>query len=118
MFDELEIVELTHDIKKYNLNEGERGTVVEVYKNGQAYEVEFVEPGGKTKALLSLKLTDIRSIEKGEFISAVKVDYFVVTGGTVSINSSPIPDTIDSVKTEVFINTDSSYKRDFYHPQL
>lgn len=69
MFEELDIVELTHDIKKHNLKEGEKGTIVEVYKDGEAYEVEFVAPDGKTTILLTLMKNDIRStINKDEYL--------------------------------------------------
>ena len=61
MFKELEIVELTHDIKNYNLKKGARGTIVEIYKNGKAYEVEFISLDEKTSTLIVLKPNDIRS---------------------------------------------------------
>lgn len=62
MFKELEIVELTHDIKEKKLSEGDRGTVVGIYKDGEAYEVEFIALDGKSSVLLTLALADIRSI--------------------------------------------------------
>lgn len=70
MFEELEVVELTHDIKERRLKEGERGTIVEIYNDGEAYEVEFVTPNGRTIALLTLMPTDIRStLNKVEYFS-------------------------------------------------
>ena len=63
MFKELDTVELTHDIKEYNLKEGDRGAIVEIYKNGEAFEVEFVSPNGRTIALLTLMPKDIRSMK-------------------------------------------------------
>ena len=60
MFEELEIVELAHDLKEHNLKEGVRGTIVEIYKDGEAYEVEFVALDGRTTALLTLMPNDIR----------------------------------------------------------
>lgn len=68
MFEELEIVELTHDIKGHNLKEGERGTIVEIYKNGEAYEVEFVNKEGKTIALLTLRSGEIRGARKNNIL--------------------------------------------------
>jgi len=62
MLKELEVVELTHNFNKKNLKAGERGTIVGIYKNGEAYEVEFVNPDGGTKALLTLVPNDIRSV--------------------------------------------------------
>lgn len=87
MFEELEIVELTHDIKGHNLKEGERGTIVEIYKNGEAYEVEFIAPDGKTTALLTLMPNDIRpTIDKDEYLShGSNVPIYLSTAsGTVS----------------------------------
>ena len=70
MFEELEVVELTHDIKENSLKAGDRGTVVEIYKNGEAYEVEFISPDGNTSVLLTLMPDDIRStINKDQYLS-------------------------------------------------
>lgn len=88
MFEELDVVELTHDIKKHGLKEGNIGAIVNVYKNGEAYEVEFVAPDGKTTALLTLKPNDIRrpTIDKNEYLSQgsnVPI-YLSTASGTVS----------------------------------
>lgn len=68
MFDELDIVVLTCDIKKYGLKAGDIGTVVHIYKNGKALEVEFVTGSGKTVALLTLNPKNVRSIAGNEFL--------------------------------------------------
>ena len=68
MFKELEVVELTHDIKKYKLKKGDAGTVVLVYREGKAYEIEFVNTEGKTVALLTLNPDDVRSIKRNEIL--------------------------------------------------
>lgn len=65
---ELEIVKLTHDISEHKLLKGDEGTIVEVYKNGEAYEVEFISKEGKTVALLTLKSDDISSIKRDEIL--------------------------------------------------
>lgn len=62
MFKDLDTVELTHDVKKFGLKEGDFGAIVNVYNEGKAYEVEFVAPGGRTKALLTLLPGDIRPV--------------------------------------------------------
>lgn len=62
MFNELEVVELTHDIKESKLKEGDKGTIVEIYKGGEAFEVEFISPDGKTSVLFTLSSEDIRPI--------------------------------------------------------
>lgn len=70
MFEELDTIELTHDIKEHGLKEGDLGAVVNVYNDGRAYEVEFVAPNGKTTALLTLMPDDIRTyINKDEYVS-------------------------------------------------
>lgn len=74
MFEELEIVELTHDIKEHKLKVGDTGTVVFVYESAsgrsKAYEVEFVAPNGRTIALLTLMPDEIRSsVDKDEYLS-------------------------------------------------
>lgn len=86
MFEELEVIELTHDIKEHNLKEGVRGTIVEIYKDGEAYEVEFITPDGKTSILLTLMPNDIRpAIDKNEYLSqGSNVPIFSTASGTVS----------------------------------
>lgn len=59
----LDVVALTHSIEENGLSEGDTGTIVEVYGNNKAYEVEFVNETGKTKALLTLNPSDISSPE-------------------------------------------------------
>lgn len=87
MFEELEVIELTHDIKEHNLKEGVRGTIVEIYKDGEAYEVEFITPDGKTSILLTLMPNDIRSaMNRGEYLyHGFNVPVYLSTAsGTVS----------------------------------
>ncbi|MGK7960041.1 DUF4926 domain-containing protein [Crocosphaera sp.] len=56
-------VALLEDIKTYQfmtdnpifLPKGQVGTVVEIYKNGEAYEVEFSDKNGQTYGLVTLK---------------------------------------------------------------
>lgn len=52
------------------LNRGDVGTVVHIYRDGAAYEVEFVDGGGKTIALITVNAADIRPIEPGEVLHA------------------------------------------------
>lgn len=70
MFDELETVVLTHDIKEYDLDEGDIGTVVHSYRGEKAVEVEFVAASGKTIALLTLTSKDIRPMAHDEILHA------------------------------------------------
>jgi hypothetical protein len=41
---ELDVVALTHDIEEYGLKQGDRGAVVHCYRDGQAFEFEFIHP--------------------------------------------------------------------------
>ena len=68
MFDELDTVVLIKKISKYGLKEGDIGTVVHVYKEEKAVEVEFVTAEGKTIALLTLSIDEIRPMESGEIL--------------------------------------------------
>jgi hypothetical protein len=56
----LDTVVLTHDIDKYGLKQGDIGAVVHCYRDGMAFEVEFVTAEGRTIALLTLSPADIR----------------------------------------------------------
>ncbi len=68
MIDDLDTVVLTHDINEYDLKQGDVGTVVHLYSDGEAFEVEFVTAEGKTVALITLAHTDIRHIGNKEIL--------------------------------------------------
>jgi len=53
-----------------DLNRGDVGTVVHVYKEGRGYEVEIVDGGGKTVALVIVGAGDVRPIQPGEMLHA------------------------------------------------
>jgi hypothetical protein len=52
------------------LDRGDVGTIVHVYKGGRGYEVEFVDGGGQTVALVTVGADDVRPIEAGELLHA------------------------------------------------
>jgi hypothetical protein len=52
------------------LNRGDVGTIVHIYERGRAYEVEFVDGGGHTVALITANATDVRPIAAGELLHA------------------------------------------------
>ncbi len=54
MIKELDIVVLTRDLPEHGLKRGDVGTVVMVYGDGKAFEVEFVSSDGETIALETL----------------------------------------------------------------
>lgn len=51
----LDVVALTVDVPEHNLARGQVGTVVELLKNGTAYEVEFSDRNGHTYQSLGLR---------------------------------------------------------------
>lgn len=66
MFQESDLVVLTHDINDKNLKEGDVGVIVGSYKNGKAFEVEFVNANGESLAVLTLSNQDIRPMAHKE----------------------------------------------------
>jgi hypothetical protein len=73
MIRELDLVVLTHDIVEHCLKQGDVGTVVHCYGDGEAFEVEFVTAEGTTVALLTLTLVDIRPIGSREILHVREV---------------------------------------------
>jgi DNA polymerase III sliding clamp (beta) subunit (PCNA family) len=52
------------------LEAGDVGTVVHVYHDGQAYEVEFVALDGHTTAVVTLEATQIRPVTRRDLTHA------------------------------------------------
>lgn len=68
-FDELEIVALARDVDEHDLKSGDAGTIVEVLAQ-DAFIVEFTEVSGDTRAILTLKATDLRKLGPGDILAA------------------------------------------------
>lgn len=68
MIRELDTVVLTHDVDEYGLKEGDIGAIVHCYGDGNAFEVEFVAAEGRTIAVLTLMLNDIRLMSNKEIL--------------------------------------------------
>ncbi|CAG1022345.1 hypothetical protein DOJK_01616 [Patescibacteria group bacterium] len=68
MIKELDSVVLKHDIGKYGLKKGDIGAVVHCYADGNAFEVEFLTAEGRTLAVLTLTLDDIRLMGSKEIL--------------------------------------------------
>jgi hypothetical protein len=62
MTSELDVVVLTEPVPQFALQRGDVGTVVEVFRGGEAFEVEFATLKGATVALVTLKPTQFRPI--------------------------------------------------------
>ncbi len=54
-FELFDVIALTVDLPEENLWCGQVGAIVEVYENGKAFEVEFVDTKGVTYNLLTLR---------------------------------------------------------------
>ena len=58
----LDIVALTGDLPEYNLKCGQVGTVVEILADGEAFEVEFSAPDGRTFESVGLRPDQIMAL--------------------------------------------------------
>jgi hypothetical protein len=63
MIRELDLIALTRDIPEHGLQSGDVGTVVHCYQDGAPLEVEFVTAAGKTIAVLTLAIADVRPMQ-------------------------------------------------------
>jgi len=73
MIEDLDRVVLTRDIPEKKLKAGDVGTVVMVYKDGEAFEVEFMTLDGDTFALETLMAADLRPARGVEIAHAREV---------------------------------------------
>ncbi len=64
----LDTVVLNRDLPEHGLRAGDLGAVVEVY-GSDGVEVEFVRASGQTKALLTLKAADLRSVAVNDILA-------------------------------------------------
>ena len=67
-FELLETVVLNRDLPAHGLRAGDLGAVVEVYAD-DGVEVEFVRASGQTKALVTLKAGDLRTVAASDILS-------------------------------------------------
>ena len=70
MIKEHERVVLTTDVPAEGLQAGDVGTVVHIYQDGGAYEVEFVTLEGRTAAVVTLDAAHVRSVSPREITHA------------------------------------------------
>jgi len=70
MIKELDQVVLTADVPAEGLVVGDVGTVVLVYRDGQAYEVEFMTLEGRTVAVVTLEASQVRPVGQREVVHA------------------------------------------------
>ena len=70
MIRERDRVVLTTLVAAEGLEAGDVGAVVHVYRDGQAYEVEFVTLEGRTAAVVTLEADQVRPVNKREITHA------------------------------------------------
>jgi hypothetical protein len=70
---ELELAALRRDLSAHGLVAGDIGTVVLVYRDGEAYEVEFVAANGETVALETLRADEVEPVVGHEILHARKL---------------------------------------------
>jgi hypothetical protein len=68
MFKALDTVVLDRDLPEHGLRRGDLGAVVDVYPP-DGLEVEFVVASGRTQALLTLQVSDVRSVGDHDLIA-------------------------------------------------
>jgi len=68
LFHELDTVVLLRDLPEAGLRSGDLGAVVQVY-GVEALEVEFVTASGRTQALLTLPVTDVRPVRDNDLLA-------------------------------------------------
>ena len=74
MIREHDRVVLTTEVPAEGLEAGDVGTVVHVYCDGGAYEVEFTTLAGKTAAVVTLEAGNVRSVGKREITHARELE--------------------------------------------
>jgi hypothetical protein len=64
----LDVVVLNRDLPEHGLRIGDLGTVVETYEPA-GFEVEFVTASGRTGALVTLSVGDIRHVADADLVA-------------------------------------------------
>jgi len=74
MLKEHERVVLTGSISVDGLQAGDVGTIVHVYPDGQAYEVEFVALDGHTTAVATLDVHQVRPVTSRDMTHSREIE--------------------------------------------
>lgn len=61
---------LTVDLPEHQLCAGDVGTIVHIYNNGAAYEVEFFTVDSKTFDVITVNAEQLRPVGSGEMVHA------------------------------------------------
>jgi hypothetical protein len=70
MIEEHDRVVLTEDLSEQDLQAGDVGTVVHIYEEGTAFEVEFFRLDGRTVAVETVPASAVRPIASTDVIHA------------------------------------------------
>ena len=68
----LDTVVLDRDLPQHGLRAGDLGAVVEVYEP-EGLDVEFVTASGKTQALVTLNVNDVRAVQENDLVAVRSV---------------------------------------------
>ncbi len=72
----LETIIVTEDLLEHQVLAGDLGTVVEVYESPElAYEVEFVNPDGSTRALLTVRPDQVRTLSANDVLTTRQISF-------------------------------------------
>ncbi len=70
MIEEHDRVVLTEHVPEQDLQAGDVGTVVHIYGDGAAFEVEFFYLDGRTVAVETVKASAVRAVDSTDVIHA------------------------------------------------
>lgn len=70
MIREHDQVVVTEDLSDLPVRSGDIGTVVHVYRAGEAFEVEFISLSGRTVGVATLRSSQLREFHEGEIAHA------------------------------------------------
>jgi hypothetical protein len=68
LFRELDTVVLIRDLPEHGLRAGDLGAIVQLYDTDN-FEVEFVTASGRTQALVTLPVTDVRPVRDDDLLA-------------------------------------------------
>lgn len=74
MIRESDLVALTRDFEAFGLKRGDIGAVVHTYGKG-GFEVEFATGEGKTAAVLTLRVDDVRALCEKEILHVREISW-------------------------------------------
>ena len=72
MYKVLDTVVLDRNLPEHGLRSGDLGAVVQVYEP-DGLEIEFVTASGKTQALVTLNVRDVRPVQDSDLIAVRSV---------------------------------------------